>query len=355
MNHATDIDRQAAQWLVRLDGEPTEAIRQEFESWLAADLRHRVAYLRLSSVWAKTGVLRSLAPTGAQVDADLLKPSSSWLGCPLPLVRLGAAVLLAACALLLVWEIRPGADVYLTGVGAYSRVLLADGSMVALNTDSKVLVRLTRALREITLVRGEALFTVAHDVARPFDVHAGTIVVRAVGTAFDVRRRDARDVEVVVTNGKVVVRAEPNALGVAAQPMGSAVVAAGETATARPSGFEVRKIDRLDASRRLAWQAGDWSFQDETLAEVVSEFNRYSHRHLELADPSLQDLRVSGNFDLSDIDSFVEALHASFGLVASPDSQGTLQLRRATVSTDAIPPPDQQTSNGDSASIRHMP
>ena len=61
--------------------------------------------------------------------------------------------------------------------------------------------------REIYLRKGEAHFQVAHDRSRPFLVHAGDAVVRAVGTAFEVRVLTDQHVDVVVNEGRVEVQA----------------------------------------------------------------------------------------------------------------------------------------------------
>jgi transmembrane sensor len=327
MNRATEIEEQAAEWLIRLDRQPTESARAEFETWVSVDLRHRAAYLRLSAAWTKTARMKTLARTDVPIDPDLLKAPRERVGWSRYLWAVAAAAVVVSVGSFVLWTLRPAIDVYRTDVGGYSRVPLADGSFVSLNTDSEVRVRLDPQVREITLVRGEALFDVAHDTRRPFDVHAGSTVVRAVGTSFDVRRRSADEVDVVVTDGKVAVNSgnTPGSTRATAAPT---LVVAGEVAAALPKGVEVRKVDRKDVTRRLSWQAGELSFQGESLAEVIGEFNRYSQRHLELADPSLQNLEVGGSFRATDIDSFVVALHASFGLIADAGDDGTLRIRR---------------------------
>jgi transmembrane sensor len=97
---------------------------------------------------------------------------------------------------------------------------------------------------------------------------------------------------------------------------------------ARAGHVEVRKIDGAEAARRLAWQGGQISFQGETLAEAIGEFNRYSRRQMALADPELGTLRVGGSFKTTDIDSFAAALQSSFGLHADEEGRDILVIRR---------------------------
>jgi transmembrane sensor len=124
-----------------------------------------------------------------------------------------AAVALAALGAFM-WSAyeRTGWHEYTTDFGGLSRIVLDDGSVVSLNTNSLMRVQITPELRHIVLERGEALFKVAHDKNRPFDVDAGTTTVRAVGTEFSVRVREpvaeaggGKAVEVLVKEGRVAI------------------------------------------------------------------------------------------------------------------------------------------------------
>src|SRR3546814_1649845 len=91
-----------------------------------------------------------------------------------------------------------------TAVGEIRRVPLSDGSLAAVNTQTSLDVTMKPQVREIALNDGEAWFQVAKDRARPFVVEVGDVRVRAVGTAFGVKRT-AGGVDVQVTEGVVEV------------------------------------------------------------------------------------------------------------------------------------------------------
>src|SRR3546814_14750120 len=74
---------------------------------------------------------------------------------------------------------------YSTEIGEVRRVALDDGSTAALNTDSKVEIAFAKKARVVRLDRGEVWFEVHKDTTRHFEVEAGDIRVRAVGTALD--------------------------------------------------------------------------------------------------------------------------------------------------------------------------
>ena len=195
--------------------------------------------------------------------------------------------------------------------------------MLQLNTDSKVRVRQSERRREVRaalsnaevrLLRGEAFFDIAQDARRPFDVMAGGTMVRAVGTAFPVRLRDAELVQVVVTQGRVAVQEHDAQLLATANPSKAtdsqtvSLLEAGQAADAKPSGIQVIKVEQGELTRRLAWQAGQLRFRNQALAEVVAEFNRYNRRQLEIVDPQLATLEVGGSFKANDLESFIVAM-----------------------------------------------
>jgi transmembrane sensor len=216
---------------------------------------------------------------------------------------------------------------YSTDVGGYQRVHLDDGSLLQLNTDTKVVVTLTEHRRQLHLIRGEAFFEVAHDPTRPFDVIAGTTTVRAIGTAFAVHLRSSKDVEVVVTEGRVMLDSAPSNPGADARtpaPM-PAAVAAGESAIARESGISVQPMPQPEVARRLAWQEGELEFKGESLIRVISEFNRYNRKRLEIVDPRLATLEVGGSFRATDLEAFTRALQSSFP-VRVQESDGVIRI-----------------------------
>ncbi len=217
---------------------------------------------------------------------------------------------------------RSAVTVYSTHIGEFHRVSLSDGSTVALNTDTEVRVRYGNKTRHVELVRGEALFEVAKNPDRPFDVEAGDTTVRAVGTAFSVRLRDeGRDeqVDVVVSEGRVAIN-----------PPSPQTYAAGSVATVRNGRVGATTIEDEDITGKLAWTTGRLVFQGEKLSDVVDEINRYNPRKLLVADPDIAGLRIGGTFQATDPDGFARALDRTFGikshLVSRPFGNDVIRL-----------------------------
>jgi transmembrane sensor len=211
--------------------------------------------------------------------------SARWIG------RVAAMLLVGVGAFL--WlNMALRERTYSTGVGEQRVISLSDGSTVTMNTDSEISVRLTQTVRTIRLVRGEALFAVAHDTKRPFDVHVAETVIRAVGTEFDVYRQSA-STRVAVINGLVQVstgkavpafptqrsggRSGPNPGSLSARPLNATTqfVAAGEAAVVATSG-EISRRSVTDPDNAVAWRRNKLVFEDETLTNIAAEFNRYN-------------------------------------------------------------------------------
>jgi transmembrane sensor len=210
------------------------------------------------------------------------------------------------------------AQVIETGRAERRSVTLADGSVVQVDPESRLRIRLEKRQRDVALERGRALFRVAKDPSRPFVVRAEATQVRAVGTQFGVEQ--AREgIVVTVAEGKVAVlspeRSEDRGNSSATAPP------AGHPATGRGPGAEVlltagqqvivprrgpaKAVRAVDTDRELAWVAGRLVFDNESVADVVEEFNRYNVVQLHVASPGLAQRSVSGVFDASEPESFI--------------------------------------------------
>ena len=293
-----ELSEQAAAWFLRLkDAECSEADRQAFAAWLSASQRHEDEYRQYERLW---GRLDSLDRTAATWRSGALGRSIALL----------AAVALGMGAGWW-WRAAPE-EVLVTGIGERHHVTLADGTEVDINADSRLVVALGRSKRQLTVERGEALFAVAADAGRPFEVRAGAGVLRDIGTAFDVAVEGER-VSVGVLQGAVELRL-PQANQVATlsggQRMGYTALGLGE-----PQAF--------DTETALAWRSGRFVFRETPLDEVLRQLNRYHPRQAILADADLARLRVSGAFNVADRDGLLRALEALFPLRCRETQDGT--------------------------------
>ena len=196
---------------------------------------------------------------------------------------------------------------YQTGHGQQRSYLLADRSVVHLNTDSDITIRYSKAQRSVSLIRGEAVFDVTHETARPFRVTTNAAQIIDVGTRFDVRIRDAATL-VTVIEGQVEVRT-----ATAGANSDALRVRAGQQALITDGGMMFPPAS-VDAGRATAWLHRQISFDREPLEKVAEEFNRYAMKSIEITTPELRALRVSGIFTTDDTGAFVAFLRSLEGV-----------------------------------------
>ena len=318
---AHQIDAEAADWAARLDRGPLPAEQEvQFQDWLRQDVRCTGAFGRIRALALTSERARALGP---DFDPAAFEPASAF-----PrrrVLQVGGAI--AASALLGmggIWQVLRLRGRFSTGKGETKVVALQDGSVLTLNTDSEVQVRYSDELRSVELIRGEALFDVARNKARPFVVAAGDTNVRVVGTSFSVRRLKAAPIQVLVREGIVEVF-KPNAVG--AQPIritaNTMAVAQADNAAA----IAAMPMPVAQLHRQMAWQKGQIAFEGETLAQAAAEFARYSDTKIIIDDPALAKEEIAGLFKATDPVGFAQTIAISLNAHARI-GEGEVRLAR---------------------------
>lgn len=218
-----------------------------------------------------------------------------------------------------------------TKTGETRKVTLADGSTVSVGGASSLSVRLTPHARTVSLGRGEAFFEVAQNTQRPFTVHAGATSVTAVGTAFNVRRAGKR-VVVAVTEG--VVNVDTSTLASPADApadLGSAVIrsarlSAGQQLSVDPA-HALSVAVSVDTTAVAGWCDGRLQYLNEPLENIVSDIRRYAARDIEIADPRIAELQVTGTVFEQNLDVWLMSLETMFPvrIVREPDGKVRLE------------------------------
>lgn len=314
----------AAAWVARLGSDQrTRADDEAFAAWLAADPSHAGQYAEHAELWHGLAALGGDAEARAALLGGEVRPLPQR-----PAISRRAAIAgfgTAAAASLALFA-TPGLDrvrgVHRTRRGEQRQVLLADGSRLMLDTDSRIDVDFSEGERRITLEKGRAHFKVAKDAARPFRVFVGGDEVRAIGTAFDVRK-DRGTARVTLEEGVVAVyRGAGSSVGGVRAP--AAVLKPGEQA--KLVGARPVQVAAIDLGREQAWRFGRMILDNAPLGEAVDDLNRYGGRRVVLADPALTQMKVSGVFHTRDPEAFVEAITAAFPVRLAEESRGELVL-----------------------------
>lgn len=323
----------AAAWLAQRDDELSPAAARDFAAWRAADPRHEAAVQRLERTWSTLQQLRDFRPAAVRhPDRDLLRararvrPVPRW-----PAWAAAAAVIVAG----FVWwgRVPSGAaavQVFATAAEGYERVPLSDGSVLELNGGTEVQVDFSGPNRHVRLRRGEAHFSVAKDAGRPFLVDAGGVSVRALGTAFNVRR-GVREVEVLVTEGRVAVvpaAGGPADTGAPLQLVANERTVIATAGAAAPAAAPVERVAPGRIREALAWQGPRLVFADTPLAEAAAQFNRHNAVRIELADPELGALPIGGSFRAEHAEAFLRLLESGGEIAVERPAPDVVRLRR---------------------------
>ncbi|MDT8399812.1 MAG: FecR family protein [Pseudomonadales bacterium] len=336
------LEAQAREWVIRIDGGDLSTRDQAaLQDWLRRSPRHQRIFAETARLW---GVLDKLAE---QPDTSVFNRRDTIVGAPAGwgfATKLAAAfcfvVLFGAMAYRMAptyLDSRPAALMqYTTAVGEIKSVVLADGSSISLNTNTRLAVSYRRDIRIVHMPEGEAFFEVSHDKTKPFLVYAGSYAVRAVGTAFTVQMKGG-EVDVVVSSGQVEVSAlkqdVSSAADISVQTLRSAAILAplakGEQGVFNASADVPVRVERLDEGmleQALAWREGMLVFDNDTLEDVVAELNRYSSARIVIADTDLGRQRFGGYFSVEDIGAILDTIEQNFGIQVDRIGEDTISL-----------------------------
>jgi transmembrane sensor len=312
LENRASTTQEAADWYVRLRSDSVSEVDEaRFRAWLAGDPARRREFDELSDLWDKlSGVSQSPEVLRELHRADMT-PTASTVTTPRmsrrAVVGWALAAGVASIAGFMSWQHLFRADIYSTRLGELSTISLTDGSVLMLNTSSRVKVNFSGSERRVEVLQGQANFQVAKDASRPFIVSAGTGRVRALGTSFDVYQRDD-DVVVTLIDGRVAVSPDAST-GTRSEVTlgpGDQVIYDGQD--------DVLQRTTVDLHRVTAWQARKLDFTDTPLSDAIAEANRYSRRKIELRAPELASATLSGVFDAGRNDALADGLRAYFGL-----------------------------------------
>ena len=312
----TDIDAQAARWVVRLDGHTPSANEQRLlEEWLDQDMRHVGAYARARAIYLQFDQLRAPTdPTLTQDTQDTPLRSPKLTRRKMLLWATGGGLAAALGGVALLWP--RSVQEYSTRIGEMRREPLPDGSTITLNTGTRLAVAYTERLREIKLLHGEVLVEATSDPEdRLFELNAVDTQITTAAAAFAVRVLSHDGVQIMVQNGQVQVM-EPS---IPARPL---ILPANTLALPRhatggdrsTSALITERIDPAEVDRRLAWQRGQLAFEDVTLEYALQEFARYGDVRVVIDDPSIGSLKVVGLYSAADPIGFARTVAVSLGL-----------------------------------------
>ncbi|TNM61576.1 FecR family protein [Aliirhizobium smilacinae] len=263
-----DVDRQAAEWFaLLLDDGATPTDRANFRAWLERNPAHATAYAELERLWLGASALPEVARPTSQTRRKILRSGGAFA--VLTIAGAGSAIYLRSS----------GAD-YQTGIGETARFTLSDGSLAELSTASAISLNFTAGQRQVILQQGEAFFTVAPDVSRPFIVDCGQLRSIALGTQFSVGMHDDGIVVGVVEH---TVRVSSPTQEQDVQEGQSVLFANGKLSL--PT--------QTDVGTQVSWRDGKLVFISTPFEDVVAKLSRWRRGKMIVMDKGLARRPVS--------------------------------------------------------------
>ena len=346
MNQVVDIsdkDRRldtASRWIVRMDSGLSADERVELQRWMAENPKNAARLLSMAKRWDKMHDLSRLAELFPEADMTrgAKRTARVWYAAA------AAAMLVLSVGLFLFASVDLGdntdtpvpgvvqaADQFETAIGEQSTVTLSDGSIVVLNTNSLIRVAYSNDARVLHLERGEIHVEVFDDPSRPFSVVAADRIVQAVGTAFSVEITEDQRIELVVTEGKVVVgiHAPTSTQSVAPALItqsSSNTVEAGEEMVLGVADEVITAVTAEDIEVKLSWREGRLVFRGEPLEAALAEIERYTTVQFIFIDEDLKTREVTGRFRAGDVDGLLIALRMNFDIVHERADDGRVYL-----------------------------
>ena len=330
-----DIPSTATDWVARLNAEPlSPGLRTALDAWLASDRQNQADFTMARLTWSVAaklntsdlahGELRALknASQGDSWIARLVRGTITSFGSASPhLVPAFIAVVLMFAGAVWYFDAPPkpsnglatlhNGEHALTAIGEISSFVLPDGSKLTVNADLNVRVAFTDEQRQIFLEHGQAFFEVQHNTKRPFVVVAGAQTIVVTGTQFDVKYDShISATQVAVVAGHVNVRDSSHSAD-----DNEVLALEAKDVYAFPQGGPPMRL-ALAANLVSAWQKRRLYFEGTTIADVLVSVNRFAPKRLELADPQLASLPLSGAFTAGDTDAILFSLETLYGIRA---------------------------------------
>lgn len=330
---------EASLWITRLDRGLSEQEQSELKNWLQASPTYLETFMQLVKLWDKMESLSQLSELFPHKPQHVVHKKA-------PILAWAASFMFASIISLGLWlnsdvffgqwatpQIVQFNSEYETKVGEQATFFLQDKTQVRLNTNSLVKVTYSDKQRVFELLRGEMHVVVAHNKEKPLSVYAGSNIIQAVGTAFNVEL-DNEEVELIVTDGKVLVTdinsqtIAPLKLKNVHLPAKSFAVNKGQKAQLKARNTSIIGTDEGKLAADLAWQQGNLIFRGESLFDAMQEVARYTDYQFDFGDEDTKSVQIAGLFKTSDISGLLAALESNFDVVFKKISNNKIRLSK---------------------------
>lgn len=313
---------EATEWFVLMRaGDISEQRTDDFVHWISQSPQHQAAYAQIGGFWDGLPVPETKNSAHKAREASNNNfVSRNWSP---KAIAASIAILIMSVA-----GLKYGdhflMDTHTTQVGELADIILADGSHLVMNTNSRVRIDLRDDKRIVYLDNGEVFFDVVKDEDRPFYVETAGGLVQVLGTKFNIRhKRNASDVTVlegavgVVDHGRMTDNLSAMSLDATLAPGQKFIL--GDDALANV-------VLSVESGSVLAWRDRKLIYNGENFKTLIQDINRYYDAEIRIGDPALNDVEVVAILKIEDRDATLKALETTFNITARTISKGLIYL-----------------------------
>jgi ferric-dicitrate binding protein FerR (iron transport regulator) len=305
-----ESERQAQAWLVHLtSGTATREDGEAFRRWCLANERHAEAFARTRQMW------HDLGPAIARRQASASRGERPIPRHAIRMSRrafLGTAVTASVAALVVA---RYGVDLggqgsagttLRTAVGEQKHVDVTQGVALEMNTATDIGLRSSgNTVTGFRLRSGEAVVRIDPSHTAPFVVELeDTRVLSGPGASFAVRCVDGVFTVTCLEGRAVLARATTKTLVKPAQQLAFDADGLGAAVA-------------VNADTALAWRRRVLIYDNQPLADVVTDINRYRPGRIVITDHALAERRVHARFTLDQMADVATLIEDAYGAHAT--------------------------------------
>ncbi len=179
-------------------------------------------------------------------------------------------------------------------------IVLPDGSTITLDAKTKASVKYEKEKRVVSLYEGKALFTVAKNKNKPFEIITDKIKIEVLGTSFQVNNEKEK-LTVQVKTGIVSINQynKQNTKELTKLTKGKELSFDKKTNTFI--------LNQIDTNTIASWKDGILDFKDTSIKNAVDEFRKYQDLRIYL-NSEVENLTITGAFRKNEFDKFLFAI-----------------------------------------------
>lgn len=336
VNHTVHdpIRLQASAWISRLNRGLTDEEKPQLIAWINQNPRHHKALYKCASFFDNLAQLEELNGVFPLEERPRLWTANVIIS---TVIFCAIAIALTFASFYWIKQLNntSNSHIYTTNIGESRQYSLPDGSKILLNSNSKVEVVYSETTRTINLLYGEGQFNVTKDINRPFTVIAGRKSFTALGTIFNIEKSNEMDMELIVTEGMVLIsdasldkqQLKERMILEQQKIQSRDIITSHEKANIENMRNQhVSNLTALQLSTNLAWQQGMLIFDGQPLIEVLQEVSRYTDIQFEILSSDIANIEISGTYNTGDVKSLLFSLTHNFNVEYKYNATNTVQL-----------------------------